>query len=78
MLSAVETAAIGRMFMAKHGGRLDANKEFLALAAPISPPDWPGFPGQRGHVEFSFEGGGDRTPLARVGSSTASAIRTMN
>jgi MFS superfamily sulfate permease-like transporter len=29
----VETAAIGRMFAAKHGGRLDANQEFLALAA---------------------------------------------
>ena len=25
--------AIGRTFMAKHGGRLDANQEFLALVA---------------------------------------------
>src|SRR6266704_2044232 len=33
LLGAVETAAIGRMFTAKHGGRLDANQEFLALAA---------------------------------------------
>jgi MFS superfamily sulfate permease-like transporter len=33
MLAAVETAAIGRTFTAKHGGRLDANQEFLALAA---------------------------------------------
>src|SRR5262245_14548981 len=33
LLSAVETAAIGRMFAAKHGGRFDANKENLALAA---------------------------------------------
>lgn len=33
LLSGVETAAIGRMFTAKHGGRLDANQEFLALAA---------------------------------------------
>jgi sulfate permease, SulP family len=32
MLAAVETAAIGRTFTAKHGGRLDANQEFLALA----------------------------------------------
>lgn len=32
MLAAVETAAIGRMFAAKHGGRLDANQEFLAIA----------------------------------------------
>jgi MFS superfamily sulfate permease-like transporter len=33
LLTAVETAAIGRTFIAKHGGRLDANQEFLALAA---------------------------------------------
>ena len=36
MLGAVETAAIGRMFTAKHGGRFDANQEFLALAASNS------------------------------------------
>ena len=33
LLGAVETAAIGRMFVAKHGGRFDANQENLALAA---------------------------------------------
>jgi high affinity sulfate transporter 1 len=33
LLAAVETAAIGRTFAAKHGGRYDANQEFLALAA---------------------------------------------
>jgi len=33
LLGAVETAAIGRMFAAKHGGRFDANQENLALAA---------------------------------------------
>ncbi len=33
LLGAVETAAIGRMFASKHGGRLDANREFLALAS---------------------------------------------
>jgi high affinity sulfate transporter 1 len=32
LLGAVETAAIGRTFAAKHGGHLDANQEFLALA----------------------------------------------
>ena len=31
LLGAVETAAIGRMFTSKYGGRLDANQEFLAL-----------------------------------------------
>src|SRR6266576_4395759 len=33
LIGAVETAAIGRMFAAKHGGRFDANQENLALAA---------------------------------------------
>jgi SulP family sulfate permease len=33
LLGAVETAAIGRMFAAKYGGRFDANQESLALAA---------------------------------------------
>jgi high affinity sulfate transporter 1 len=32
LLGAVETAAIGRMFAAKHGGRFDPNQENLALA----------------------------------------------
>jgi high affinity sulfate transporter 1 len=32
LLGAVETAAIGRMFASRHGGRLDANRELLALA----------------------------------------------
>src|SRR5262249_23925195 len=33
LLAAVETAAIGRMFAKKHGYRIDADREFLALAA---------------------------------------------
>lgn len=33
LLGAVETAAIGRMFAAKHGYRFDSNQEFLAIAA---------------------------------------------
>src|SRR6266446_6077937 len=33
LLGAVETAAVGRMFAAKRGGRFDANQENLALAA---------------------------------------------
>ncbi len=32
LIGAVETAAIGRMFCAKHGGRFDGNQELLALA----------------------------------------------
>jgi MFS superfamily sulfate permease-like transporter len=33
LLGAVETAAIGRTFVAKYGGRLDNNEDLLALAA---------------------------------------------
>jgi len=33
VLAAVETTAIGRMFAAKHGDRLDATQEFLAIGA---------------------------------------------
>jgi SulP family sulfate permease len=33
VLAAVETTAIGRMFTAKHGYRLDANQEFLAIGS---------------------------------------------
>jgi high affinity sulfate transporter 1 len=33
LLATVETAAIGRTFAATHGGRFDANQEFLAIAA---------------------------------------------
>ena len=33
MLAAVETTAIGRMFAAKHGYRLDATQEFLAIGS---------------------------------------------
>ena len=32
VLATVETSAIGRMFAQKHGGRLDANQELLALS----------------------------------------------
>ena len=54
MLGAVETAAIGRMFMAKHGGRLDANQEFLALAAAnLAAGLGQRFPGQRRHVAIA-------------------------
>src|SRR5262249_60012695 len=33
LLAAVETSAIGRMFAGKHGYRLDASQEFLAVGA---------------------------------------------
>src|SRR6478672_221592 len=66
LLGAVETAAIGRMFVAKHGGRFDANQENLALAASNL------FAGLGGGLPVSGgtsqslvnEEGGARTPLS--------------
>jgi high affinity sulfate transporter 1 len=66
LLGAVETAAIGRMFTAKHGGRLDANQEFLALAAAnLAAGLGRGFPVSGGISQSLVnEGGGARTPLS--------------
>jgi sulfate permease, SulP family len=66
MLGATETAAIGRMFTAKHGGRLDANQEFLALAASNLVAGFGrGFPVSGGLSQSLVnEGGGARTPLS--------------
>jgi sulfate permease, SulP family len=66
LLAAVETAAIGRTFTAKHGGRLDANQEFLALAASnLAAGLGRGFPISGGMSQSLVnEGGGARTPLS--------------
>lgn len=66
MLGAVETAAIGRTFAAKHGGRLDANQEFLALAASnLAAGLGRGFPVAGGMSQSLVnEGSGARTPLS--------------
>jgi high affinity sulfate transporter 1 len=66
MLGAVETAAIGRTFAAKHGGRLDANQEFLALAAAnLASGLGRGFPVSGGMSQSLVnEGGGAKTPLS--------------
>lgn len=66
LLGAVETAAIGRMFTAKHGGRLDANQEFLALAtANFASGLGQGFPVSGGMSQSLVnEGAGARTPLS--------------
>ena len=66
LLGAVETAAIGRMFAAKHGGRLDANQEFLALAASnLAAGLGRGFPVSGGMSQSLVnEGGGARTPVS--------------
>ncbi len=66
LLGAVETAAIGRMFTAKHGGRLEANQEFLALAAAnLAAGLGRGFPVSGGMSQSVVnEGGGAHTPMS--------------
>ena len=66
LLGAVETSAIARMFVAKHGGRFDANQEFLALAASnLAAGLGRGFPVSGGMSQSLVnEGAGARTPLS--------------
>jgi high affinity sulfate transporter 1 len=73
LLGAVETAAIGRMFSAKHGGRFDANQEFLGLAVANAAAGLAhGFPVSGGTSQSVVnEGGGAKTP---VSSAIATAL----
>jgi MFS superfamily sulfate permease-like transporter len=66
LLGAVETSAIGRTFMAKHGGRLDANQEFLALAVSnLAAGLGRGFPVSGGMSQSLVnEGAGARSPAS--------------
>jgi sulfate permease, SulP family len=66
LLGAVETAAIGRMFAAKNGGRFEANQEFLALAASnLASGLGRGFPISGGMSQSLVnEGAGARTPVS--------------
>jgi high affinity sulfate transporter 1 len=66
LLGAVETVAIGRMFARKHGDRLDANQEFLALAGGnLAAGLGGGFPVSGGMSQSLVnEGAGARTPLS--------------
>jgi SulP family sulfate permease len=66
LLGAVETAAVGRMFAAKHGGRFDANQENLALAASnLFAGVGGGFPVSGGTSQSLVnEEGGARTPIS--------------
>lgn len=66
LLAAVETAAIGRMFGRKHGYRIDADKEFLAIgAANLAAGLGGGFPVSGGMSQSLVnETGGARTPLS--------------
>ncbi len=76
LLGAVETAAIGRMFSARHGGRLDANQEFLALAAAnLAAGLGQGLPVSGGMSQSIVnEGGGARTPLSTMVAALAVLI----
>jgi high affinity sulfate transporter 1 len=66
VLAAVETTAIGRMFAAKHGYRLDATQEFLAIGgANLAAGLGSGFPVSGGMSQSLVnETGGARTPLS--------------
>jgi SulP family sulfate permease len=66
VLGAVESAAIGRMFCAKHGGRFDGNQELLALAASnLAAGLGRSFPVSGGMSQSLVnESAGARTPLS--------------
>jgi high affinity sulfate transporter 1 len=66
VLGAVETSAIGRMFAARHGYRLDANQELLAIGASnLLVGLGRGFPVSGGMSQSLVnEGAGARTPLS--------------
>jgi high affinity sulfate transporter 1 len=66
LIGAVETAAIGRTFAAKNGGRLDSNQELLALsAANLAAGLGQGFPVSGGMSQSLVnEEAGARTPLS--------------
>ena len=79
LLGATETAAIGRMFTAKHGGRLDSNQEFLALAAAnLAAGLGRGFPVSGGMSQSLVnEGAGARTPLSGLFAAAAVLLVTL-
>ncbi len=66
VLAAVETTAIGRMFSGKHGYRLDASQEFLAIGtASLAAGLGSGFPVSGGMSQSLVnETAGARTPLS--------------
>jgi high affinity sulfate transporter 1 len=68
LLGAVETMAIGRMFGAKHGYRIDSNQEFLALGgANLLAGLGQGYPVSGGMSQSLVnESSGARTPLSQL------------
>ena len=76
LLGAVETAAIGRLFAAKHGGRFDPNRESLALAVSnFAAGVGGGFPVSGGLSQSMVnEASGARTPLSTAVASACLLI----
>ncbi|WP_050028740.1 SulP family inorganic anion transporter [Verrucomicrobium sp. BvORR034] len=79
LLGAVETAAIGRMFCAKHGGRFDGNQELLALAgANLAAGLGRSFPVSGGMSQSLVnESAGARTPLSGLISAVIVLLITV-
>ncbi|HYW70701.1 MAG TPA: SulP family inorganic anion transporter [Pyrinomonadaceae bacterium] len=71
MLGAVETAAIGRMFAAKHRNKFEPNQEFLGLAAAnLATGLGHAFPVSGGMSQSLVnESGGARSPLSGLASA---------
>jgi sulfate permease, SulP family len=80
MLGAVETAAIGRMFSDKYGGRFDSNQEFLALAAAnLAAGLGRGYPVSGGLSQSLVnESGGAQTPLSGLVTSLLILVVVMH
>ncbi len=76
VLAAVETTAIGRMFAAKHGYRLDATQEFLAIgSANLFAGLGSGLPISGGMSQSLVnETGGARTPLSGLVASLLTLV----
>lgn len=79
LLGAVETVAIGRMFASKHGARIDANQEFLALAgANLAAGLGQGFPVSGGMSQSLVnESAGARTPMSGLVSAILILMVTL-
>jgi sulfate permease, SulP family len=79
LLGAVETAAIGRMFAAKHRIRFDSNQEFLGMAAGnLLSGLGHGFPVSGGMSQSLVnESAGARTPLSGLFSSLLMLLITL-
>lgn len=79
LLGAVESAAIGRMFCSKHGGRFDGNQELLALSASnLAAGLGRSFPVSGGMSQSLVnESAGARTPLSGLVAALIMLVITV-